>query len=71
MPKFRKLPIEIEAMHLTRKITVRTLEGYMDAEPGDWLITGVKGEQYPCKDDIFRASYEAVDDEARAAMETA
>lgn len=37
---------------------VKTLEGEMIAQPGDWIITGVKGEKYPCKDDIFRQTYE-------------
>jgi hypothetical protein len=32
------------------------------ARPGDWIIRGVKGELYPCKDDIFRATYELVED---------
>ncbi len=35
-----------------------TLEGTMDASPGDWIIRGVKGEHYPCKPDIFAATYE-------------
>lgn len=39
---------------------VFTLEGVMDATPGDWIIRGVKGEYYPCKPDIFSATYEAV-----------
>ena len=29
--------------------------------PGDWIITGVQGEKYPCKDDVFRATYEPVE----------
>jgi hypothetical protein len=37
-----------------------TLEGDMTARPGDWIIRGVKGELYPCKPDIFEATYEAV-----------
>lgn len=37
---------------------IKTLEGDMKVGPGDWVITGVKGEKYPCKDDIFRATYE-------------
>lgn len=37
---------------------VRTLEGDMVARPGDWIIRGVKGEFYPCKPDIFDATYE-------------
>jgi hypothetical protein len=40
---------------------VNTLEGPLRVSPGDWIITGVKGEHYPCKPDIFTATYEAVD----------
>ena len=40
---------------------VVTLEGRMLVTPGDWIITGVKGKRYPCKPDIFEATYEAVD----------
>lgn len=43
-------------------ITIPTLEGDMSARPGDWFIRGVKGEFYPCKPDIFAATYEPVDD---------
>jgi hypothetical protein len=39
---------------------IQTLEGVMRANPGDWIIRGVKGELYPCKPDIFAATYEAV-----------
>jgi len=37
---------------------VKTLEGGHMVTPGDWIITGVKGEHYPCKPDIFAATYE-------------
>lgn len=37
-----------------------TLEGTMEASPGDWIIRGVKGEHYPRKPDIFEATYEPV-----------
>lgn len=37
-----------------------TLEGTMEALPGDWIIRGVSGEHYPCKPEIFAATYEAV-----------
>lgn len=37
---------------------IHTLEGVMHASPGDWIIKGVKGEFYPCKPDIFEATYE-------------
>ena len=40
---------------------IPTLEGVMFATKGDWIIKGVKGEFYPCKPDIFEATYEAVD----------
>ncbi len=39
-----------------------TLEGNMKVSVGDWVITGVKGEKYPCKPDIFEATYERVED---------
>jgi len=39
-------------------LLIPTLEGSHRADPGDWIITGVKGEQYPCKPDIFSATYE-------------
>lgn len=37
---------------------IETLEGVMRAEVGDWIIRGVKGELYPCKPDIFEATYD-------------
>jgi hypothetical protein len=40
---------------------IDTLEGEMAVTPGDWIITGVKGEHYPCKPDIFEATYEKVE----------
>ena len=41
-------------------IFILTLEGRMRADIGDWIIKGVQGEFYPCKPDIFEATYEAV-----------
>ena len=41
---------------------IKTLEGWMQTEPGDWIITGVQGERYPCKPDIFVLTYEAVEE---------
>lgn len=41
-------------------IAIDTLEGTMRALPGDWIIRGVQGEFYPCKPDIFVATYEEV-----------
>jgi len=46
--------------HDDPSIVIPTLEGMMVASPGDWVIRGVQGEFYPCKPDIFAATYEAV-----------
>lgn len=49
-----KLPVE------DRCIDIQTLEGEMRAGIGDYVIKGIQGEFYPCKPDIFEATYEAV-----------
>jgi hypothetical protein len=82
--RFRKKPVEIEAVQLTREgfaaardfvpldsfagggegpdgrafLEIRTLEGTMRADEGDWIIRGVAGEFYPCKPDVFAKTYE-------------
>jgi hypothetical protein len=48
------------AWHNGTDIFVATPEGQMRAGVGDWIIRGVKGEFYPCKPDIFEATYEEV-----------
>ncbi len=40
-------------------LLIPTLEGTVRADSGDWIVTGIKGERYPCKPDIFEATYEA------------
>lgn len=88
MGRYRKVPVEIDAIRFTGsnldeiaefvgempphrdiavlgelalyKITITTLEGELFASPGDWIIRGVQGELYPCKPDIFEATYEEV-----------
>lgn len=42
---------------------IETLEGGHVVSPGDYIITGIKGERYPCKPDIFEATYEKVEGE--------
>jgi hypothetical protein len=72
--KFRKKPVVIEATQwfkdgdhpavfsaLEGKGAIQTLEGWHEVTPGDWIITGVKGEYYPCKPDIFDMTYERVE----------
>jgi hypothetical protein len=96
MARFRKLPLEIEAVQFQgvdqrdgnniillaearpqwiqdaldsrammlngpNSIGVATKEGTMTASQGDWIIRGVQGELYPCKPDIFEATYEPVE----------
>lgn len=58
--KYRKRPAIVDAVQLTKRVEIETLEGVMVGNPGDWLITGVQGEKYPCRDDIFRLTYEPV-----------
>jgi hypothetical protein len=45
---------------VSHTIVIPTLEGLMTANNGDWIIKGVQGEFYPCKPDIFEATYESV-----------
>lgn len=75
--QFRKRPIVVRAEQFHANVKpwpdgvvahsagetphVRTLEGWMHVSEGDWIITGVKGEKYPCKPDIFAATYESVE----------
>lgn len=47
-----------DMLHESDHPVIHTLEGSMETSPGDWIIRGVKGEYYPCKPDIFEASYE-------------
>ena len=48
---------------ITFELQIPTLEGTMSASLGDYIIRGVKGEFYPCKPDIFEATYEPVEAE--------
>lgn len=44
---------------------IDTLEGGHIVYPGDWIITGISGERYPCKPDIFDKTYEKIEDESK------
>jgi len=74
--KFRKKPVVIDATQWFKMGDhpaveeslanaqfgwIDTLEGGHIVSSGDWIITGVKGEHYPCKPDIFEATYEPVE----------
>jgi hypothetical protein len=60
---------EAEYNHNSGWLTITTLEGSMRVSPGDWIIKGVKGEFYPCKPDIFEATYEIVQDDEEILQE--
>jgi len=60
---------EIEGLHYGQDFGIthvfphiETLEGRMIVREGDWIITGINGEKYPCKPDIFEKTYEKVID---------
>ncbi len=61
-PELIDLTADIEFSYDTNdRMFIPTLEGEMRADKGDWIIKGVKGEIYPCKPDIFAATYEPAD----------
>ena len=49
---------DTNAKIVDRRIRIMTLEGAMYADENDWIIKGIAGEFYPCKPDIFDATYE-------------
>ena len=51
-----------QAPHPRRRVVIiKTLEGTMQANEGDWVIKGIRGELYPCKHDIFMDTYREID----------
>lgn len=61
--KYRKIPIVLEAYQTDEEMDIETLEGVMHASIGDYIVTGIKGEKYPVKPDIFVKLYEEVKEE--------
>ncbi len=61
--KYRKIPIVLEAYQTDEEMDIETLEGVMHASIGDYIVTGIKGEKYPVKPDIFEKLYEEVKEE--------
>lgn len=59
--KARKKPVVVEVYQIDKEEYIDTLEGKMKASPGDWIITGIHGEKYPCKPDIFKKTYDLID----------
>lgn len=52
--------INLANMPVEYSLIIKTLEGNMRAEPGDYIIKGVHGEFYPCKPDVFEETYEII-----------
>lgn len=71
MAKFRKRPVEVEAVAATADFEIETSEGVMQASRGDIIITGVAGEMYPCRLDIFMQTYEAVGEDCLQVIDLA
>ena len=61
--KARKKPVVIQYRIADKEEQIETLEGVMIARTGDHIITGVNGEQYPCKPDIFEKTYDTIPEE--------
>lgn len=59
--EFVKKPVRVKAYQTNKIKLIETLEGTMRADKGDWIVTGINGEQYPVKPDIFEKTYEAID----------
>ena len=57
--RFRETAKPSDPTDVAIHLDIPTLEGVMTASEGDWIIKGVQGEFYPCRDDIFRQTYEA------------
>lgn len=54
--------VKISGKGIVKFLSIKTLEGRHVVSNGDWIIKGIKGEFYPCKPDIFEATYEQIDE---------
>lgn len=63
--KYRKKSVIVEAYQTDKEIIIHTLAGDMRASVGDYIITGIDGEQHTCKPWIFDKTYELVTEEER------
>lgn len=59
--EYRKKPIVIQAYQAEKDGEIKTLEGVMKYHKGDYIVTGIKGEQYACREDIFKETYEPLE----------
>lgn len=62
LPEWLLAALAGEVVLLVDAVIIGTREGSMRGDRGDWIIRGVQGELYPCKPDIFEATYKKADD---------
>lgn len=58
--KYRKKPVVIIAVELKKRVKIKTREGILFGEVGDFIIEGIQGEIYPCGREIFFKTYDEV-----------
>lgn len=58
--KYVKKPVIVEAYQADKDGSIETLEGTMKFSAGDYIVTGIKGEKYPVKKEIFEETYEEI-----------
>lgn len=58
--KARKKPVIVNAYQTDKKVDIQTIEGKLTAQVGDYIVTGVDGEQWPVKKSIFEKTYERI-----------
>lgn len=68
MARFKHKPIEIDAIKLAQSITINTESGYVEGQPGDFLVTSVDGKQHVVHRDLFLVMYQPMDEDARILM---
>lgn len=56
-----KKPMIVDVFQVEHPTDIETLEGVMHANVGDWIITGINGEQWPVKKDIFEKTYDIIE----------
>ena len=60
--KYRKKPIMVTAYKTDKPLIIKTSKYTFMASAGDYIVTGIDGEKYPCKPDIFEKTYELVEE---------
>jgi len=62
MPRYRRKPVVVEAIKMSRPISIETEGNTVKARTGDYLVTEKDGQQYPCNPELFEQEFELVKD---------